>query len=91
MKRSLLLSFALFIGAGLFDQNTADFEYEARNGAATITGYRGSAKNVTIPDRIYNLPVTAIGDSAFFIKQLTSVTIPVRLSLSDDPHLRETD
>jgi hypothetical protein len=64
-------------GAGetLFGQNT-DFKYEAGNGEVTITDYTGSATNVTIPERINNLPVTTIGEDAFRENQLTGVTIP---------------
>jgi hypothetical protein len=76
MKSRVLFVFALFIGAALFAQNAADFQYTAANGAVTITGYTGSAKNVTIPGRIDNLPVTAIERMAFREKQLTGVTIP---------------
>jgi hypothetical protein len=76
MKRLVLLSFALFIGASLSAQNAADFQYTVENSAVTITGYTGSAKNVTIPERINGLAVTVIGDGAFREKQLTSVTIP---------------
>ncbi|MDR1307874.1 MAG: leucine-rich repeat domain-containing protein [Treponema sp.] len=64
---------ALFIAAALFGQNAADFEYEAGNGKVTITGYRGSKKNVTIPKRINNLPITAIGRGAFEDSQITNV------------------
>jgi hypothetical protein len=76
MKSRVLFVFALFIGAALSAQNAADFQYEVENGAVTITGYTGSAKNVTIPGRIDNLPVTAIGRVVFREKQLTGVTIP---------------
>jgi hypothetical protein len=55
----------------------AQFNYTTNNGAITITGYTGHGGAVTIPDTINGLPVTAIGDSAFFdCTILTSVTIP---------------
>ena len=44
--------------------------------AVKITEYRGGATSVRIPSRLQNLPVTAIGSSAFAIRKLTSVTIP---------------
>jgi hypothetical protein len=53
-----------------------DFQTEVKDGAVAITGYTGNAKNVTIPDRIGDLPVTAIGEEVFYRKQLTRVTIP---------------
>jgi hypothetical protein len=53
-----------------------DFKTEVKDGAVTITGYTGSAKNVTIPGAIGGLPVTAVGEEAFAEKQLTGVTIP---------------
>jgi hypothetical protein len=84
MKSPFLLSFALFIGASLFAQNPADFQYTASKRMVTITGYTGSAKNVTIPDRINNLPVTAIGKLAFYKNQLTSVTIPANVDVAGD-------
>jgi hypothetical protein len=69
-------------GVGLFGQNAVDFEYTISNGTVTITGYTGSAKQVAIPGQIDNLPVTAIGDAAFFAKLLASVTIPDSLKAS---------
>jgi hypothetical protein len=46
-----------------------------------ITGFRsgvdtGRYQRLTIPDRLWDEPVTAIGDNAFANKGLTSVTIP---------------
>jgi hypothetical protein len=43
----------------------------------TITGYTGSGGAVTIPDSINFLPVTSLGNYAFFLcTSLTSITIP---------------
>lgn len=53
------------------------FNYTTNNGTITITSYTGAGGAVIIPEKIYNLPVTAIGISAFFgSANLTSVTIP---------------
>jgi hypothetical protein len=51
-------------------------EYKVSNGAVTIIRYWGKLKDITIPGRIKNRPVTAIRDLAFYDDQLTSVTIP---------------
>jgi TM2 domain-containing membrane protein YozV len=53
-----------------------DFEHKAINGEVIITGYKGSARDVTIPGVIGGLSVTAIGEYAFAGNQLTNVTIP---------------
>ncbi|MDR2922188.1 MAG: leucine-rich repeat domain-containing protein [Treponema sp.] len=77
MKKGVL--FALFLNGLLvaaFSQTDADFEYSENGGKITITGYRGSVKEVKIPERINGLPVTSIGEKTFSGNQLTSVTIP---------------
>jgi hypothetical protein len=56
----------------------AQFTYITTNGAI-ITGYtgpRGQRAKVIIPSEINGLPVTTIGDSAFYGWDLGSVTIP---------------
>ncbi|GHV12159.1 hypothetical protein FACS189491_04630 [Spirochaetia bacterium] len=56
----------------LFAQDASDFEfYDGR-----ITGYTGTSKDVVIPGQINGIPVTSIGEDAFKMNQLTSVTIP---------------
>jgi uncharacterized repeat protein (TIGR03803 family) len=51
--------------------------YVITNGTITITHYTGSGGAVIIPETISGLPVTSIGDGAFFeCTSLTSVTIP---------------
>jgi hypothetical protein len=83
MKRNVLF-FVLFIGFvfSVFGQNISDFRYIELNGGIIITGYRGSVRDVVIPERINGLPVIAIGVEAFSPHQetskvqLTSVILP---------------
>jgi hypothetical protein len=74
MKKSFIIGIAaLFIAsASVFAQTEADFEF--RNG--TITGYKGTSKDVVIPAEINGIPVTSIEEGAFYKKELTSVIIP---------------
>jgi hypothetical protein len=69
------------IGNGAFSPQYGDFDGDVFSilrykGTATIIGYNRDDPRVVIPARINGLPVNAIGDRAFFRKQLTSVTIP---------------
>ena len=54
----------------------AQFNYTTNNGTITITGYTGPAGAVTVPSTINGLPVTSIGQQAFFFAGVTSVSIP---------------
>ena len=56
---------------------SGDFVFNVGKNAATVIEYKGSAAKVTVPSKIKNVPVTAIGDYAFWEKsKMTSVTIP---------------
>jgi len=57
---------------------SSPFIYEIMNETIIIIGLvrRGSAREVVIPDRINNIPVTFIGGNAFNSNQLTSIIIP---------------
>jgi hypothetical protein len=76
MKKMMITAVFAFTVAAAFGQAEAEFLYETRNGAITITGYTGDAKDVVIPARISDLPVTIIGVEAFVRNGLVSVTIP---------------
>ena len=52
------------------------FDYTNENGRITLTKYTGPGGAVMIPDTIDGLPVTGIGNSAFFESALTAVVIP---------------
>ena len=57
------------------------YTYTTNNGTITITGYNCSGAVVTIPSTITGLPVTSIGDGAFYnCKSLTIVTIPTSVT-----------
>lgn len=56
---------------------SGDFTYEVSGENATITGYSGTASNLTIPSKLDGKTVVAIGGQAFQSNNtLTSVTIP---------------
>src|SRR5438067_2480030 len=81
-KRLLLLLLPLSLPAAV----QAQFYSTVNNGTITITGYNGfkditrykaRSEIVTIPDTINGLPVTRIGDHAFYNHyDLISATIP---------------
>jgi len=87
MKRNVFV-FVLLIAfeVTVYGQNASDFDYTESNGTITITFYKGTVKNVRIPETINGKPVVAIGRQAFagtlsanFIllgMGLTSVIIP---------------
>lgn len=53
----------------------AQFIFTTNNGAITITQYTGPGGDVTIPDTVNGLPVTTVGQAAFYqVSSLTSVT-----------------
>jgi len=75
MKKIIYILLLTGLCAAGFAQNkSSDFEFNPEGGI--ITGYNGSGSEVIIPDRIEGIPVTAISNSVFKDKNLTSVSIP---------------
>ena len=59
----------------------AQFTFTTNNGAITITGYTGSGGVVSIPNSVGGLPVTGIGDRAFYsVGSISKVLIPASIT-----------
>jgi len=81
MKKNVVLAAALIalMAVGVFAQTEADFvvRKSANGKSVTIVEYKGNAAVVNIPEKIQNLPVIIIDQSAFAQnKNITSVIIP---------------
>jgi len=67
-----------FSGKPAYDESLGGFVYEPyEDGGYIITGYNEIERNVSIPETIGEIKVTAIGETAFYGKDnILSVTIP---------------
>jgi len=79
-KTVLMLIFTAVIAVSVYSQqydSERDFMVAREGSGVSIIDYLGTKKEVRIPTRIQNLPVTSIGDYAFNgCTGLTSITIP---------------
>jgi uncharacterized repeat protein (TIGR02543 family) len=66
--------------------SVSDYIFDPVSG--TIIGYTGSGVAITIPETINGVAVTVIGDSAFYYRGLTSVTIPNSVTSIEDAAFR---
>ena len=74
--RSLASAVCVFLAIHAFAK-AGDFTYTSAAGEITITGYTGAGGAVSVPPTIDGLPVTRIGDSAFYhLSGPVAVTIP---------------
>lgn len=71
----LLCMFVVFGFVQANAETSGDYEYTVSGSSATITKFNGSGA-VTIPAQLDQYNVVAIGDKAFYGKDITSVTIP---------------
>lgn len=56
---------------------TGEWSYEIVNGSVMVTGYNGNKSDITVPETIHGMKVTAIGNEAFKSNtNLVSVVIP---------------
>ncbi len=85
LKTSCAVRFLLLLLLTLPAVVQAQFNYITNNGTIKITGYSGPGGVVVIPETINGLPVTSIGNSAFFnVASLTNVTIPGSVVIIED-------
>jgi hypothetical protein len=90
MKRIVFLSVFCFLMAFLYAQNTSDFEIQGNDdGTMTILNYKGLVKDIIIPEKIFNMPVSRLREGAFKNKGLTSVVIPNTVSFIGDETFRQ--
>ncbi|MBR0141474.1 MAG: leucine-rich repeat domain-containing protein [Ruminococcus sp.] len=62
--------------------SSESFEYEIKDGNAVVTKYIGTDKDVIVPDKLGDAPVTEIGYYAFEAKyDITSVQLPESITL----------
>jgi hypothetical protein len=86
-KRVSAFAALFFLACCLYGQNwtaARDFTFSREGNGLTITEYTGSAAVVNIPPSIDGIPVTAIGQRAFFYCRLTSITIPAGVTAIGD-------
>ena len=58
----------------------SEFKYMSVSGGISVTGYNGTAVNVTIPSTISGKTVVSIGEEAFRQKSVVRVTLPATLT-----------
>jgi len=74
MKKAVL---GLFVVIGFLFVACSDYETFSDGKSITVTKYKGRAKDVKIPEKINNLPVTRIEVGAFMRNEkINSITIP---------------
>ncbi len=82
---SLCLMLTLFAGMTVSASANADFLYTVGADGATLTGYVGTATEVTVPDTLGGQKVVAVGTNAFENNAaLVSVTLPDSVTFLDE-------
>lgn len=56
------------------------YDFQIRDGVASVVKYTGDSGKVTVPSEINEYPVTAIGPEAFQYRKLKSVVVPDSIS-----------
>jgi hypothetical protein len=90
MKRMVFSLGFVFLMGSLYAQIVSDFEIQGNDdGTMTILNYKGLAKDIVIPEKIFNMPVSRLREGAFKNKGLTSVSIPGAVTFIGDETFRQ--
>ena len=82
---SLCLMLTAFAGMATPASASEDFRYTVNENGTTVTGYIGTATEVTVPDTLGGKAVVAVGASAFEDNvSLVSITLPDSVTLIDE-------
>ncbi len=87
----ILLMSVMTSCSGVKESPIEDFKYEIENGEITITEYSGTEREITIPSKIEDRPVTVIGSKAFEDYDLVSIVIPDTVTIIESEAFRECD
>ena len=68
----------------LKENPASDFEYGKSNGEVWISGYKGTSKNVVIPEKIEGLPVTSVEQNSFVSSAVETVFFPKTIQTVSD-------
>jgi hypothetical protein len=74
LRNGNIVSRVLFATINFIERK--DFNIKVEGDGVIIVKYEGNSRYVSIPERINGLPVTGIGQGAFYNKKLLSVNIP---------------
>lgn len=84
----LISVFSIALPQGISVQaetNDTGFTYSLTDSEAVITGYTGTASQITVPDSIDGYTVSQIGEFAFFMNtNITEITLPATIKVIDD-------
>jgi len=81
-------------GGGVFTPSipetpAEEFSYTTKDGEITITGYKGTSREIGIPSKINDRPVTAIGEEAFSEYDLVKIDVPESVKVIDFQAFKE--
>lgn len=73
---SIMILACIYPSTKVKAETCGDYEYKLSSGTATIKGYTGTEKEVTIPEELDGYTVTKLDNYSFGYTEITSVTIP---------------